>query len=120
MASGNRKVTIQLVDDGAGAGARGPQLFKGQNYEAIRTACLESGILFRDPCFSAGPGALGYDKLGPDSEKAKGVEWKRPHVKWGRTGTWSEGGGVGPGFLIPESEGGGLGLGPVSEGGGWA
>uniref|UniRef100_A0A8C2ME78 Calpain-12 n=1 Tax=Cricetulus griseus TaxID=10029 RepID=A0A8C2ME78_CRIGR len=79
MASGNRKVTIQLVDDGAGAGARGPQLFKGQNYEAIRTACLESGILFRDPCFSAGPGALGYDKLGPDSEKAKGVEWKRPH-----------------------------------------
>ncbi|EGV93022.1 Calpain-12 [Cricetulus griseus] len=79
MASGNRKVTIQLVDDGAGAGARGPQLFKGQNYEAIRTACLESGILFRDPCFSAGPGALGSEKLGQDSEKAKGVEWKRPH-----------------------------------------
>lgn len=83
MASGDRKVTIQLVEDGAGAGARGPQLFKGQNYEAIRTACLNSGILFRDPCFSAGPDALGYDKLGPDSEKAKGVEWKRPHVKWG-------------------------------------
>ncbi|XP_052616518.1 calpain-12 [Peromyscus californicus insignis] len=79
MASGDRKVTIQLVEDGPGAGARGPQLFKGQNYEAIRTACLNSGILFRDPCFSAGPDALGYDKLGPDSEKAKGVEWKRPH-----------------------------------------
>lgn len=82
MESGDRKVTIQLVEDGAGAGDRGPQLFKGQNYEAIRTACLESGILFRDPYFSAGPDALGYDKLGPDSEKAKGVEWKRPYVKW--------------------------------------
>ncbi|XP_005371361.1 calpain-12 [Microtus ochrogaster] len=79
MESGDRKVTIQLVEDGAEAGARGPQLFKGQNYEAIRTACLESGILFRDPYFSAGPDALGYDKLGPDSEKAKGVEWKRPY-----------------------------------------
>lgn len=88
MESGNRKVTIQLVDDGAGDGAGGPQLFKGQNYEAIRTACLDSGILFRDPCFPAGPDALGYDKLGPDSEKAKGVEWKRPHVKWGWAGTW--------------------------------
>lgn len=65
MASGNRKVTIQLVDDGAAAGAGGPQLFKGQNYEAIRAACLDSGILFRDPCFPAGPDALGYDKLGP-------------------------------------------------------
>uniref|UniRef100_A0A8C5KJ53 Calpain-12 n=1 Tax=Jaculus jaculus TaxID=51337 RepID=A0A8C5KJ53_JACJA len=79
MASGSRRVTIQLVEDGAGAGARGPQPFRGQNYEAIRAACLDSGILFRDPCFPAGPDALGYDKLGPDSEKAKGVEWKRPH-----------------------------------------
>ncbi|XP_008852147.1 calpain-12 [Nannospalax galili] len=79
MASGSRKVTIQLVEDGTEAGTRGPQLFKGQSYDAIRAACLDSGILFRDPCFPAGPDALGYDKLGPNSEKAKGVEWKRPH-----------------------------------------
>ncbi|MBZ3887431.1 Calpain-12 [Sciurus carolinensis] len=80
MACGSsRKVTIQLVDEEAGAGARDPQPFRGQVYEAIRAACLDSGILFRDPCFPAGPDALGYDKLGPDSEKAKGVEWKRPH-----------------------------------------
>lgn len=84
MACGSgRRVTIQLVDDEAVVGARGPQLFRGQSYEAIRASCLDSGILFCDPYFSAGPDALGYDLLGPDSEKAKGVEWKRPHVKWG-------------------------------------
>ncbi|KAJ8777556.1 hypothetical protein J1605_014446 [Eschrichtius robustus] len=49
------------------------------NYKAIRAACLDEGILFRDPYFPAGPDALGYDQLGPDSEKAKGVEWKRSH-----------------------------------------
>ncbi|XP_004715824.1 calpain-12 [Echinops telfairi] len=79
MACGSRGVTIQLVDDEAGAGAGGPKLFRGQRFEAIRAACLEAGILFRDPYFPAGPDALGYDQLGPDSEKAKGVEWKRPH-----------------------------------------
>ncbi|XP_073913283.1 calpain-12 isoform X1 [Castor canadensis] len=75
----SRRVTIQLVDNAAGASTGGPQPFRGQSYQAIRAACLESGTLFRDPCFPAGPDALGYDKLGPDSEKAKGVEWKRPH-----------------------------------------
>ncbi|XP_062033682.1 calpain-12 [Lepus europaeus] len=79
MACGSGRVTIRLVDDEAEPGAQGPQLFRGQDYEAIRAACLESGVLFRDPHFPAGPDALGYDLLGPDSEKAKGVEWKRPH-----------------------------------------
>ncbi|XP_032104789.1 calpain-12 [Sapajus apella] len=79
MASGSGRVTIQLVEEEAGVGAGGPQLFRGQSYEAIRAACLDSGILFRDPYFPAGPDALGYDQLGPDSEKAKGVKWMRPH-----------------------------------------
>uniref|UniRef100_G1TYB0 Calpain 12 n=1 Tax=Oryctolagus cuniculus TaxID=9986 RepID=G1TYB0_RABIT len=79
MACGSGRVTIRLVDDEAEPGAQGPQLFRGQDYEAIRAACLESEVLFRDPHFPAGPDALGYDLLGPDSEKAKGVEWKRPH-----------------------------------------
>lgn len=82
MACGSRKVTIQLVDEAA-PGAGGPKLFRGQSYEAIRAACLDEGILFRDPYFPAGPDALGYDQLGPDSEKAKGVKWMRPHVKCG-------------------------------------
>ncbi|CAD7692683.1 unnamed protein product [Nyctereutes procyonoides] len=79
MACGSRRVTIQLVDEEAGPGTRGPKPFRGQRYEAIRAACLDEGILFRDPYFPAGPDALGYNELGPDSEKAKGVEWMRPH-----------------------------------------
>ncbi|XP_043454938.1 calpain-12 [Prionailurus bengalensis] len=79
MACGGRRVTIQLVDEEAGPGTRGPKPFRGQRYEAIRAACLDEGILFCDPYFPAGPDALGYDELGPDSEKAKGVEWLRPH-----------------------------------------
>ncbi|XP_053065953.1 calpain-12 isoform X1 [Acinonyx jubatus] len=79
MACGSRRVTIQLVDEEAGPGTRGPKPFRGQRYEAIRAACLDEGILFCDPYFPAGPDALGYDELGPDSEKAKGVEWLRPH-----------------------------------------
>lgn len=82
MACGSGKVTIQLVDE-AEPGVGGPKPFRGQKYEAIRAACLDEGILFRDPYFPAGPDALGYDELGPDSEKAKGVTWMRPHVKCG-------------------------------------
>ncbi|KAI2590839.1 calpain 12 [Homo sapiens] len=81
MASSSGRVTIQLVDEEAGVGAGRLQLFRGQSYEAIRAACLDSGILFRDPYFPAGPDALGYDQLGPDSEKAKGVKWMRPHAE---------------------------------------
>nr|XP_023419730.1 calpain-12 [Cavia porcellus] len=78
MAYSSGRVTIQLVDEDAGTEACDPQPFRGQSYEAIRAACLDSGILFRDPYFPPGPDALGYDRLGPNSEKAKGVEWKRP------------------------------------------
>uniref|UniRef100_A0AAA9T7H9 Calpain 12 n=1 Tax=Bos taurus TaxID=9913 RepID=A0AAA9T7H9_BOVIN len=79
MACGSRRVTIQLVNEETGPETKGPKLFRGQNYKAIRAACLDEGILFQDPYFPAGPDALGYDQLGPHSEKAKGVEWKRPH-----------------------------------------
>ncbi|XP_031314515.2 calpain-12 [Camelus dromedarius] len=79
MACGSRRVTIQLVNEEAGPGTRVPKLFRGQNYNAIRAACLDEGILFQDPYFPAGPDSLGYNQLGPNSKKAKGVEWKRPH-----------------------------------------
>ncbi|KAF5926402.1 hypothetical protein HPG69_015600 [Diceros bicornis minor] len=79
MACGSGRVTIQLVDEEAGPGTRGPKPFRGQSYEAIRVGCLDEGVLFCDPYFPAGPDALGYDKLGPDSEKTKGVKWMRPH-----------------------------------------
>ncbi|EPY90221.1 calpain-12 [Camelus ferus] len=79
MACGSRRVTIQLVNEEAGPGTRVPKFFRGQNYNAIRAACLDEGILFQDPYFPAGPDSLGYNQLGPNSKKAKGVEWKRPH-----------------------------------------
>lgn len=83
MACDSRRITIQLVGEEAEPGTSGPKPFRGQSYETIRAACLNEGILFRDPYFPAGPDALGYDQLGPDSEKANGVEWLRPHVKCG-------------------------------------
>lgn len=83
MACGSRRITIQLVGEEAEPGTSGPKPFRGQSYETIQAACLNEGILFCDPYFPAGPDALGYDQLGPDSEKANGVEWLRPHVKCG-------------------------------------
>ncbi|XP_001367800.2 calpain-12 [Monodelphis domestica] len=74
-----QRVTIQLVEDGEGESVQGPASFRGQCYHAIQDCCLQAGTLFLDPCFPAGPSALGYDQLGPGSEKAKGVEWLRPH-----------------------------------------
>lgn len=113
MAYSSGRVTIQLVDEDAGTEACDPQPFRGQSYEAIRAACLDSGILFRDPYFPPGPDALGYDRLGPNSEKAKGVEWKRPRVKCGagsKGGDWA---------WTLRSEGGGWAWTPRSRGGGW-
>ena len=60
-----------MVNEETGPETKGPKLFRGQNYKAIRAACLDEGILFQDPYFPAGPDALGYDQLGPHSEKAK-------------------------------------------------
>ncbi|KFZ67957.1 Calpain-1 catalytic subunit, partial [Podiceps cristatus] len=52
--------------------------YLNQDYEALKQQCVESGTLFRDPQFPAGPSALGFKELGPHSSKTRGVEWKRP------------------------------------------
>ncbi|NXU74338.1 CANX protein, partial [Oreotrochilus melanogaster] len=52
--------------------------YYNQDYEALKQECIESGSLFRDPQFPAGPSALGFKELGPHSSKTRGVEWKRP------------------------------------------
>lgn len=57
--------------------------YLNQDYEALKQECLESGTLFRDPQFPAGPSALGFKELGPHSSKTRGVEWKRPSVSAG-------------------------------------
>jgi len=54
--------------------------YLNQDYEALKQECIESGTLFRDPQFPAGPTALGFKELGPYSSKTRGVEWKRPSV----------------------------------------
>uniref|UniRef100_A0A8B9G0B9 Calpain-1 catalytic subunit n=1 Tax=Amazona collaria TaxID=241587 RepID=A0A8B9G0B9_9PSIT len=62
--------------------------YLNQDYEALKQECIESGTLFRDPQFPAGPSALGFKELGPHSSKTRGVEWKRPSVSTGLGDCW--------------------------------
>nr|XP_055073649.1 calpain-2 catalytic subunit-like [Misgurnus anguillicaudatus] len=55
-----------------------PIPFHKQDYQSLKRQCLERKTLFCDPTFPAAPGSLGYKELGPNSQKAQGVEWKRP------------------------------------------
>ncbi|KAG7315496.1 hypothetical protein KOW79_021584 [Hemibagrus wyckioides] len=52
--------------------------YLNQDYEVLRRQCLKGGKLFCDPYFPAAPESLGCNKLGPNSAKVKGLEWKRP------------------------------------------
>ncbi|XP_021102109.1 calpain-8 isoform X2 [Heterocephalus glaber] len=52
--------------------------YMGQDFEALRRQCLDSGVLFKDPEFPACPSALGYKDLGPGSPQTQGVVWRRP------------------------------------------
>ncbi|ELK08893.1 Calpain-8 [Pteropus alecto] len=52
--------------------------YLGQDFETLRQQCLDSGVLFKDPEFSACPSALGYKDLGPCSPQTQGIVWKRP------------------------------------------
>uniref|UniRef100_A0A669P486 Calpain 8 n=1 Tax=Phasianus colchicus TaxID=9054 RepID=A0A669P486_PHACC len=52
--------------------------YLGQDYEALRQKCLQTGTLFKDEEFPACPSALGYQDLGPYSFKTQGIVWKRP------------------------------------------
>lgn len=55
--------------------------YLGQDFEALRQQCLDSGVLFKDPEFPACPSALGYKDLGPSSPRTQGIIWKRPTVR---------------------------------------
>uniref|UniRef100_A0A3B5A9K2 Calpain-2 catalytic subunit-like n=1 Tax=Stegastes partitus TaxID=144197 RepID=A0A3B5A9K2_9TELE len=52
--------------------------FLNQDYERLRTSCLEGGYLFQDDSFEPLPSSLGYDELGPNSYKVRGITWMRP------------------------------------------
>lgn len=52
--------------------------YLNQDYEALRSQ--HQGQLFCDPYFPAAPESLGFQELGPNSSKTRGVQWKRPGV----------------------------------------
>ena len=54
--------------------------YLGQDYEALRGNCLESGRLFEDDTFEAEVSSLGFKDLGRNSSKVRGVTWERPTV----------------------------------------
>lgn len=56
--------------------------YLNQDFESLRQCCLERGRLFEDECFEALPSSLGFNELGPDSYKVRGITWKRPTVEW--------------------------------------
>ncbi|XP_069001089.1 calpain-2 catalytic subunit-like [Embiotoca jacksoni] len=52
--------------------------YLNQDFEALRRSCLERGQLFEDDYFEALPSSLGFDELGPNSHKVRGITWRRP------------------------------------------
>lgn len=52
--------------------------YLNQDYESLKNCCLGRGQLFEDDCFEALPSSLGFNELGPNSYKIRGVTWKRP------------------------------------------
>nr|XP_046233881.1 calpain-2 catalytic subunit-like isoform X2 [Scatophagus argus] len=64
-------------EEGAGSWANAVP-FNQQDFEKLRSKCLQTGSLFCDPTFPANWDSLGYNQLGRYSSKTIGVEWKRP------------------------------------------
>ncbi|KAM3857364.1 calpain-1 catalytic subunit [Diretmus argenteus] len=52
--------------------------FHCQDYESLRSRCLQSRTLFEDQLFPASGSSLGFNELGPRSSKTSGVRWMRP------------------------------------------
>ncbi|KAM7394873.1 hypothetical protein PAMP_021648 [Pampus punctatissimus] len=64
-------------DRGIGSNSQAVK-YLNQDYEELRQRCLETGCLFQDETFEALPSSLGFNELGPDSYKIRGVSWERP------------------------------------------
>ncbi|KAI1886369.1 hypothetical protein AGOR_G00213310 [Albula goreensis] len=52
--------------------------YLGQDFQALRQQCLDCGQLFQDDTFEALPSSLGFNELGPNSYKVRGITWQRP------------------------------------------
>ncbi|XP_026093335.1 calpain-2 catalytic subunit-like isoform X1 [Carassius auratus] len=73
------KVLSRRQDRGEGVGTNKKSIpFNKQNYQSLKQECLAKKALFCDPTFPAEPSSLGYDQLGEQSSKTRGVQWKRP------------------------------------------
>ncbi|KAM9316868.1 calpain-8-like [Gastrophryne carolinensis] len=57
---------------------KNPVQYLDQDYQALRSQCLATKTLYKDDQFPACPSALGYNELGPNSPKTRGIVWKRP------------------------------------------
>ncbi|KAM9500189.1 calpain-1 catalytic subunit isoform 1-T2 [Clarias gariepinus] len=64
-------------DDGWGQNHKAVK-FLGQDYEMLRSQCLQRRTLFEDSYFPASGTSLGFNELGPRSSKTQGVRWMRP------------------------------------------
>ncbi|KAM7385786.1 hypothetical protein PAMP_001843 [Pampus punctatissimus] len=52
--------------------------YLNQDFESLRSSCLEAGQLFEDEFFKPLPSSLGFNELGPNSSKVQSVTWMRP------------------------------------------
>lgn len=55
--------------------------FLCQDFESLRSSCLQNSHLYQDETFPAQPSSLGFKELAPGSTKTKGVCWMRPTVR---------------------------------------
>uniref|UniRef100_A0A673HU81 Calpain-2 catalytic subunit-like n=1 Tax=Sinocyclocheilus rhinocerous TaxID=307959 RepID=A0A673HU81_9TELE len=73
------KVLSRRQDRGEGVGTNEKAIpFNKQDYQSLKQECLAKGTLFCDPTFPAESDSLGYNELGQQSPKTRGVQWKRP------------------------------------------
>ncbi|KAK5858621.1 hypothetical protein PBY51_002748 [Eleginops maclovinus] len=64
-------------DEGLGQNHKAVK-FLGQDYESLKSQCLEGRRLFEDGLFPCATSSLGFNELGPRSAKTSGVRWMRP------------------------------------------
>ncbi|XP_067254857.1 calpain-2 catalytic subunit-like [Chanodichthys erythropterus] len=73
------KILSRRQDRGEGVGTNKNAIpYNKQDYQSLKQECLAKKTLFCDPTFPAESDSLGYNELGQQSIKTKGVEWKRP------------------------------------------
>ncbi|KAK5898600.1 hypothetical protein CesoFtcFv8_008161 [Champsocephalus esox] len=77
--SGMASTLQRLRDKQRGVGSPGQAAkYLNQDFESLRSHCLQTGSLFQDDLFPPVGSSLGFKELGPGSSKTRGVSWERP------------------------------------------